>query len=337
MQFKQMFVTAVCVLFLVLPICCAKTTFLLIWRENNIPLRQLKSEKGGRMNAEANEQRRFVRTLDQVMQHIAKWHMQPIQQCGRSYFLSSDPEHIRALVEETMNRPDFISRHKIKRDRGVKKKAFEMQVGVHGISQAPCYNVTVIFHVQDNVIVTAFPTVWGIFWKIIVLTTLHWKWKYGNSDWDTMRFLNIILNISTFLTLWFIYFLLEQAILIERTAQSVTKLLTTLISPYMVVDSYGFLQWCPIFPARINTWLPRQFSKQWRKARKVCFWLTNVCEMWFRGELDKWSHSLNNLSNCLFIDTWKFQMTLKRDSNPCPLRCRWSAFTNWALKPLGWE
>ena len=105
------------------------------------------------MNAEGNK-----RTLDHVMQHIAKRHMQP-QQCGRSYFLSSDTEYIRALVEETMHRPDFISRHKIKRDRGVKKKTFEMQVGVHGITQAPCYSVTLIFHVEDDVIITAFPTV----------------------------------------------------------------------------------------------------------------------------------------------------------------------------------
>ena len=92
------------------------------------------------------------------MKHIVERHMKPLKSKGKSYFLSRNKEYICALVTETMERPDVILQHKNRRDRGVKKKTFLHQVGVHGINkEAPCFTVTVIFNIEEQII-TAFPT-----------------------------------------------------------------------------------------------------------------------------------------------------------------------------------
>lgn len=96
--------------------------------------------------------------MDRFMEHVAQRHMLPMQFQRNSYFLSTDREYVYAIVKETMETPDTILPHKYKRYRGVKKKRFLTQVGVHGISGAPCYCVTVIFGATNNEIISAFPT-----------------------------------------------------------------------------------------------------------------------------------------------------------------------------------
>ena len=96
------------------------------------------------------------KTTGHAMEHISRRHMRPVQ--GTSYFLSKDKTYIFALVEETMKRPDITTRHNRKRNRGVKKKTFARQVGVHGITHAPCYSVTVIYSIRNDTIISAFPT-----------------------------------------------------------------------------------------------------------------------------------------------------------------------------------
>lgn len=104
------------------------------------------------------KERTSERTMGRVMEHIAHRHMQPCQNQGSSYFLSKDKQYLCSLVEQTMKRPDFTCRHRTKREREVRKKRFSTQIGVHGITEAPCYTVTVIYGIKNDVIITAFPT-----------------------------------------------------------------------------------------------------------------------------------------------------------------------------------
>ena len=102
------------------------------------------------------------RTMEQMeyfMEHIMQRHVQPLrlQYRENSFFLSTDKQYIFALVTETMKNPDVVLQHRKNKDRAVKKKTFLKQVGVHG-TKAPCYCVTVIFNIEDNKIITAFPT-----------------------------------------------------------------------------------------------------------------------------------------------------------------------------------
>ena len=62
------------------------------------------------------------------------------------------------MVTETMKEPDTILRHKNNKNRVVKKKNILKQVGIYGITKAPCCTVTVICNIKDNKIITAFPT-----------------------------------------------------------------------------------------------------------------------------------------------------------------------------------
>ena len=99
------------------------------------------------------------RTMERGINHIVQNHMLPTQCQGKSYFLSNNRSYVSAIVERTMKRPDTTSPHNYKRDRGVKRRRFASQIGVHGTSKTPCYCVTVIFSVKTNEIITAFPTV----------------------------------------------------------------------------------------------------------------------------------------------------------------------------------
>ena len=110
------------------------------------------------------------------LEHIVGRHCQPLQRNGKSYFLSSDLKRINELIKETIENPDVIQRHRTRRDRGVKKKIFETVVGVHGITCEPCYSVTVIFNLQDEEIITAFPTIWPC---------QRWRWRCGGRVKDS--------------------------------------------------------------------------------------------------------------------------------------------------------
>ena len=96
--------------------------------------------------------------MEYFIEHIMQRHVQPLQYKGNSFFLSTDKQNIRAMVTQTMKNPDVVLPHKYNKYRAVKKKTFSKQVGVHGISKAPCYCVTVIFNIEENKIITAFPT-----------------------------------------------------------------------------------------------------------------------------------------------------------------------------------
>ena len=69
----------------------------------------------------------------------------------------------------------------------------------------------------------------------------------------------------------------------------------------------------------------------------VFIWKKKVYEVWLRDELNIWlSHLLDNLTNCLVCGPEKF-LVYSMDSNPWPLRCRWSGLTSWAKKSLRCE
>ena len=57
------------------------------------------------------------------------------------------------VIHDKSTRPDITTRHNRKRNRGVKKKTFATQVGVHGITHAPCYSVTVTYSIRNDTII----------------------------------------------------------------------------------------------------------------------------------------------------------------------------------------
>ena len=93
------------------------------------------------------------------MEHIPQSHMLLMQCLGKSYFFFTDVQYVLAIVKDTTGRTDTIMPHKCIRDRQVRQKKCEMQVGVHGITNVACYCVTIVFNVKNNEEITAFPTV----------------------------------------------------------------------------------------------------------------------------------------------------------------------------------
>ena len=91
------------------------------------------------------------------MEHIFQDHMLPTARQGASYFLSRDRQTVRGMVTETHETGE-VTPHKSGSDRTVLKKKFPTQVGVHGITNAACYSVTVIVDTQSNILITGFPT-----------------------------------------------------------------------------------------------------------------------------------------------------------------------------------
>ena len=92
------------------------------------------------------------------MEKIIQKHMLPTAREGASYFLSRDRQTVRGMVTETLKTPDEVKPHRSRRDRTVLKKTFPTQVGVHGITKAACYSVTVVVYTHSNILITGFPT-----------------------------------------------------------------------------------------------------------------------------------------------------------------------------------
>lgn len=92
------------------------------------------------------------------LEHIVKRHMPPVPK-DTSYFLSNEVQEIYAIIKNAYRRPDKYFPHRRKSHRFVFQKKFRKQLGVHGISKAPCYCVTGIFDLRSNDIITAYPTV----------------------------------------------------------------------------------------------------------------------------------------------------------------------------------
>ena len=94
-----------------------------------------------------------------TVDHIFQEHMLPTAREGASYFLSRDRQTVRRMVTETLETPDEITPHNSDGDKQVLKKTFfPTQVGVHGITKAACYSVTVVVNTQRNRLITGFPT-----------------------------------------------------------------------------------------------------------------------------------------------------------------------------------
>lgn len=94
-----------------------------------------------------------------TMEHIFQEHMLPTARQGASYFLSRNRQTVRGMVTETYETGEVTPHNcKSRSDRTVLKKKFPTQVGVHGITNAACYSVTVIVDTQSNILITGFPT-----------------------------------------------------------------------------------------------------------------------------------------------------------------------------------
>ena len=90
------------------------------------------------------------------MEKIVKRHMLPAPK-NSSYFLTANVQEIYAIIKKAHKRPHKRFPHRSKRNRFVFKKKFKEQLGVHGISKAPCYYLTGIFNITTNTIITAYP------------------------------------------------------------------------------------------------------------------------------------------------------------------------------------
>ena len=93
-----------------------------------------------------------------VKKHIKDNHMLPAKQ-GKSFFLSTDESTVWGIVQEVFNSPDFVTAHNSNANREVLKKTFNSPKGLHGITGSLCACVIVIFDVEDQMIVTAYPSV----------------------------------------------------------------------------------------------------------------------------------------------------------------------------------
>ena len=74
-------------------------------------------------------------------------------------FISDNRSCVWEIIQETFKNPDIIKEHRTKKKRRVCKKKFGFPVGIHGPSRALCFSVVVIYDIEDNQIITAFPSV----------------------------------------------------------------------------------------------------------------------------------------------------------------------------------
>lgn len=91
------------------------------------------------------------------MERIIKKHFSTIKR-GKSYWVSSDVVYIRHLIIQTIANPDQTEPHKYDNDKIVLKKNYSVEIGKHGYTKKPCYNVTVILNENDKRLITTFPT-----------------------------------------------------------------------------------------------------------------------------------------------------------------------------------
>ena len=94
---------------------------------------------------------------DAEKKYIKENHMLPGKR-GKSYFLSYEEASVWRLVQEACNCPDAVMPHRSNVNRYVLQKRFNAPVGIHGKSGSLCVCVTVIYDVQDQRVVTAFPS-----------------------------------------------------------------------------------------------------------------------------------------------------------------------------------
>ena len=124
-----------------------------------------------------------------TMEHIFQEHMLPTARQGASYFLSRDRQTVRGMVTETLETPDEVTPHRSRRDRTVLKKTFPTQVGVHCITNAACYSVTLIVYTQSNILITGFPTHQH---SLLWLMESHHREKLLQTEYLTIEFMKFL-------------------------------------------------------------------------------------------------------------------------------------------------
>lgn len=128
--------------------------------ECDVGLCQRKNRSDKHHSGAQKHEDNVYREKTNVLQHIAENHMKASHQTGKSYFISDDISYVfETFIQETMNRPDNSFQHRKQRKRGVRQKTFSAQVGIHGRWKVPCYTVTVIYDLENNQVITAFPTI----------------------------------------------------------------------------------------------------------------------------------------------------------------------------------
>lgn len=91
-----------------------------------------------------------------VKKHIIENHMFQLNQ-GKSQFLFAE-QTVWSLIKEAFYDPDVLTQHRLNNKRCVIKKKFRAPIGVHGKTGGLCSCVTVICDIDEQRIVTAFPT-----------------------------------------------------------------------------------------------------------------------------------------------------------------------------------
>ena len=91
------------------------------------------------------------------MERLIKKHLLPVKR-GKSFWVSSDLVYISHLINQTIANPEQTEPHKDDNNKIVLKKNYSEEIGKHGYTKKPCYNVTVILDKNDKRLITAFPT-----------------------------------------------------------------------------------------------------------------------------------------------------------------------------------
>ena len=110
--------------------------------------------------AESAEYKSASSTLSSaVKKHIRDNHMLPTAKHGKSFFTSTDESNVWKLVQETFKSPDLVVPHSSNVNRYILKKKFNVPTGRNGKTGSLCSCVTVVYDIEDQRIVTGYPTV----------------------------------------------------------------------------------------------------------------------------------------------------------------------------------
>ena len=86
--------------------------------------------------------------------------------------IEGDRSYVWAIVQEKLKNPDVIKEHRTKREMRVYTKKFGSHIGIHGFSRALCFSVVVIYDIEDNQMITSFPSVQG--WRDRKILSICW-------------------------------------------------------------------------------------------------------------------------------------------------------------------
>lgn len=92
-----------------------------------------------------------------IMEPVIEKHTLPVKFL-RSWYISTEFEVNKKLVEQTLENPDKREDHNKDPRKSVLSKRYPEQIGIHGCRGKPCYTIYVIIWKKNNQIVTAFPS-----------------------------------------------------------------------------------------------------------------------------------------------------------------------------------